>query len=738
MTAYKKSNSGYLPFIQKNEYEALYSTIQNRAKIDSSLKVIFGNERVHVNSLNLLTKEFGPNGESVYEPDNGDTRIRFFGRVATYFSTDGQHIRMESGTDNKGVEITFYGTGLNIIGWRNGGVNRNLTLKVDNNSASAFVYDQVGNSAALQQRNYKMNAVISVVSNLSLGWHTVLLTHAEATEIFIFGFEILNESSQITVKAGKAHGNGYEYELANDQLIDYKLGFDNVADLDVGTKGGRAVVYLDPATGVAKKRLTKVDATPAYLASANHSNEAPYRKINFREFGRNRGDDFSTLSTSASNRAFTLDDGVTTLIGKDVSQGSQDALRLRSASSYWSITFIGVGLDLVTEYDGLALNSLEFKIDGVTISTITSTLSVGKFITKVCSGLPYGTHTFSVNRTGFTEFDMYVTDFIIYQPKKPILPQGAIELATYNIMGNFTANTVAGAETLSSGVLRKISCLREGVFVNGSGGSTNWAFTSGVNADVGYFRLETDRTTNAVFQQVIFGTGFDFRFLSDGGAATNIEVRINGVLATAANFPSASFSTYGGPTFNSSTGILDQTGGATASAGFIVTGLDLQEHTVTFTRTAGGGTQFRVGALDIITPIHFPHITFGSLSLKDCRNFDSKKDVNKIVESFRSQIKFNLSAGSILNSSNIAQMLKTNTGEVFVYFDESYNVVANMYGMHNNDGGIDWDTGALFDTRNLGRAFQKLNTLTSAGGVVDATTVNANWIEKLQKDELEE
>jgi len=148
-----KSNSGFLPFIQKEKVTSPYTTIQNRAKVDSSLKAIFGNERIHVNSLNLLTKEFGPNGEAVYEPDNGDSRIRFFGDVQVAFTTDAQYIQLKSGTSIKGIEVTFYGTGLNILQWKNGGANRNLTLTVDGGTPTAFIYDATGNSSVLQQRN---------------------------------------------------------------------------------------------------------------------------------------------------------------------------------------------------------------------------------------------------------------------------------------------------------------------------------------------------------------------------------------------------------------------------------------------------------------------------------------------------------------------------------------------------------------------------------------------------------
>lgn len=59
--------------------DAPFTTIQNRAKVTRSLKAIAGVERVHCRGINLLEKEFGPNVERVFEPENKDARIRFVG-----------------------------------------------------------------------------------------------------------------------------------------------------------------------------------------------------------------------------------------------------------------------------------------------------------------------------------------------------------------------------------------------------------------------------------------------------------------------------------------------------------------------------------------------------------------------------------------------------------------------------------------------------------------------------------
>lgn len=882
MSAYKKLNSGFLPFVQKTMVTSPFTDIQNRAKVDASLKCIMGNERIHVNSLRKLAKESGPNGEPVFEPDNGDARVRFVGGWRSEFNSNGLWVNSEEINDY--VEVTFYGTGLNLVTQMDNSANPDWRATVDGGVEGANLY--IATSNILAGRNYKQNTILAITSGLSLEWHTVKIRNNENVSsdgLRLFGFEIINEASQITVKAGKAHGNGYEYELAADQLIDYKLGFANVADVDVGTKGGRVIVYLDPMDGTVKKALTKVDdqvtgnplapelvgngtfdtdltgwtnlaratwdasgrlyinatsgsgarqaeraittvigttytltfdfenvanvgdanaaaaliytganatgtelgkvtsgaasgtltlsfvaqTTTSYvflsledngdaayfdnvsvkeasfnflaLEDTDHSLEAPYRVINFREFGRNRGDDFSTLTGSNSTRAFTLDDGTTTLLGNSVSTvavGGHEGVDISTSGDSLALTFVGTGLDIVSVHNnsGNEPNPPVVYIDGVSIGQLGAT-GLGAGITQkdsICSGLPYGTHTVKIIQEGanLSAWSRFYMDFIVHQPKKSTLPEGAVEIGEYNIMADYIAIASSNNdinEEMSVGVLRKTSN-REAIY------SGTW-ITNGV-ADLN--KIDgfdvTAAANGAYVERYFFGTGFEWRaWAQTGGDTGDILVTLD----DSNDFTSFTTSTFGSDVgFVAATGVLDFTVSANGQRGLSVSGLSLEWHKVRFTKQSG--SRLHGGILEVITPIHTPHTTFGSRSIKDVRNFDSAKDVNKTSEEFKSQAKFNLSAASIYNSLNISQILRISAGEMFVWFEEPYSKVASLYGMHNNDGGVDWDSGSTFESIYLGKAYQKINTLTAAGGVVDATTINANWIETLEKDELEE
>lgn len=742
MTAYKKSNSGFLPFIQKEKVTSPYTDIQNRAKVDASLKTIMGIERVHVNSLNLLTKEVGPAGQQVYEPDNGDSRIRFVGRNITEFSTHGQYAalgaRIVNTDDSDYVEVTFYGTGLNGLMYLTADVH-NYWYKADG-GASVNLGNITGSSHVLGGRNYKNNGVVPIVSGLSLGWHTVKIweTGTDTTQFF-FGFEFLNESSQITVKAGKAHGNGYEYELASDQLIDYNLGFDNVLDANVGTRGGRVIVYMDPADGTIKKRLTKTDAAAAYLSSANHSNEAPYRKVNWREFGRNRGDDLSTLSgTTGSSRAFVIEDGTTTYLGTSIGQqvnNGVDCAIVAAGGIQHTFTFVGTGLDIAMSnlaYTGIAT----VYIDGVSVGTIDNTHASKITIVKIASGLPYGTHTFRLDNTslGGPVGGFGISDFIIYQPKKPTLPEGAIELADYNIMADFS-QTSQGLENVSNGVLRK-SSNREFIY-KGGGWSLQTDFTNNIGGI--YAR---SLSVSDICEVNFYGSGFDYRAASFVGSAI-IEIKVDDILLTAANFPSVSFSAVGGGfSFNSGTGILTTAGGSTVKGcSFSVTGLNLGKHKVEFRNT--NGATMVIEAVDVVTPIHSPNTTFGSLSMKDLRNFDSAKDVNKIVNILKptKNINYDLVNSRIKTSKSIAQVLRDVTGRAHIWFEESFSDDAWMRSgsayVSNQNAHPAYSAEPLLINAKR-KNYCRLVTVNSAGTAFDSQDTTVIFSGKEEKDELEE
>lgn len=633
-----------------------YSTIVGRAAIvdmSQDLKPRMGIERLPVQQIYQLQNEFGPNGEPVWATPNDTTgQIRFVGSWITNINVGGPYCQNLSTTDF--LEITFYGTGLNVL-HRFDATTPTYAYSVDGGSSTSYL--TVNPSAIISGRNYAANEVVPVVSGLSLGIHTVKLTFVTGNGNF-YGFEILNESSSVKVNPGAAYVGGQKLTLSAQSAF----AFNSVV---TGTKGGRVLVY-QKSDGTIAQVFQAVNTSQANLTSTDHTNEEAVRTYSIREFGAGRSDDFSGAAGAASNKAFTLDDGTTTLItsstaGYATSTEGVEILNM-GIGSFFTITFVGTGLDIVgSPTDVVGNNVGTVAIDGTTLGSQIISLGVGLLRTyKIVSGLPYGTHTVRVTRT--TEV-VRPSRFIVYQPKKPSLPTGAIELADYNVMATFAANSTAAADTISTGVLRK-DVTREVVYVEGSGGSQPWIFngTKYANGTAGSNEL-IDNNANCYAQYTFFGTGFDLRFFAAANRSASIQVSLNGLNATTTNFVSLTASGYGGGSFNTSTGIMAQNGTTNAAAGVVLSGLPLGVYTVKFLNNTAN-SYLSVSTLDIITPIHSVKsniyadlqntLPVGSQSISDNRKTTAIKDALPATKAWAEA--FGISSGPTTSSTSYVPM----------------------------------------------------------------------------------
>jgi hypothetical protein len=190
--------AGFDDFIIPSYETAPNTTIQNRAKVTRSLKAIAGVERIHVKGINRLQNEFGPNGEQVWEADNKDSRIRFVGGWLNSSATYGSYIP-SSASISDFLEITFYGTGLNLLVILNSS-GYNFVASVDGGVESSNLVP-AAYSGVIQARNYASNQVLNVSSGLTLGWHTIKIrNNTVSTGMAFHGFEILNQPRPIDLK----------------------------------------------------------------------------------------------------------------------------------------------------------------------------------------------------------------------------------------------------------------------------------------------------------------------------------------------------------------------------------------------------------------------------------------------------------------------------------------------------------------------------------------------------------
>ena len=602
------------PVVVLSKISAPFTTIVNRAKmvdLSNDLSVGMGVERIQVQSIMRVDGEIGPNNEPVFKPVNDKyDQIRFVGAWTSQNGTYGQAIT--SGTITDSIEITFYGTGLNLLTMVDS-ANRSISASVDGGSTSTVT---IQGASVLGNRNYSTNTVVSVTSGLTLGLHTVkLLNPVSVSNVtWVYGFEILNTASTLQIAAGTALIGGTAASLSAASTSTYNSGFESGT---LGTKGGRVLVYMKN-DGTVAKAVTPTNAASATLTSTDHSNEEVIRSYFWREFGAGRTDDFSTATGANDTRVFTLDDGTTSLVMSQTGvtpENGYDAL-FTNAGGVGRLTFVGTGLDLLI-VSSSSRTFTTMAIDGVALGTVTSTPTVPTLL-KIVSGLPYGTHTLSWTPPGGAGGPR-IANFIVYGPKKPSIPSGAMELADYNVLANYAAGSTTA---VSAGVIRKAGG-REAVY------SGTWI---AVALDLGFnCGLSIATATAASYvEYYFFGTGIEHSNFIGSNTAVNQTYAIDGSTNLSAYTTSVIAPAIGTVTFVAATGVLSGTAGATAGYGakVSITGLPLGLHRIRITQTSGNGVY--ADSFDIITPIHThknngPFIVQNTLSVGSSGINDSRK-----------------------------------------------------------------------------------------------------------------
>ena len=694
---FKKLNSGKFDeqYLGEPNVVAPFTSITNRAKIEANCKVVGPVERIVFNSLVPVINEVGPDSEPVFTNDKEDSRVRFIGvDWVSQFDNNAQFLF--NNTLGVSTEITFYGTGLNTLSFINES-ERGYQVKL--NGVSQPNVSVIG-SNILASRYTKTNVITNIVKGLPLDWYTVELTsHIE--DALFYGCEILNESSELSVLSGSVYKNGYEYILENNLTLPFKPAS------YVGTNGARVLTYINPSNGEVEQSFTPV-GTPAYIGASDHSNEAIKRKINYREFGRNRADDFSTLSGATSNRAFTLDDNETTLIGKNV-QGNSSGIDLMDASSFMTITFKGTGLD-VYYYANDNISIGKVFVDGV---------DVGNYIrngrVKICSGLPYGTHTVKFDNSIAIGGVGVIEEFIIYQTKKPSVPKECFILSDYNVMADFIPFSSSALTALGVGTVRKAS-LRELTMLDGS---TAWGISGPTplpDNSVSGWQVSTGGT-GSIAKISFYGEGFELRG-DNGPGWGSATVELDDTLITLANFPNLVHSVQGADIpYNDTTAVYDSdSAGVVRGAGLSISGLPLGFHTLKLTNISAEA--LTIDAIDIITPISSFNTSNGNNSLIDMRE--------QIVEEISTSLLFDSSAKKIRNSKNIAQLVNVATGVNLVYFDFPYgdNKFMAFATSTGNEGSI--------TTRTAN--YVAVTSGNSGGTLTDSTSHSLMFMGKTQKD----
>lgn len=588
-----------------------YSSITGRSAMKDLLQDMncrFGNNRLMLQQLIVLNKEVGSTGQPVYAVVNDKfNQIRFVGAGwTTTAGTNGMSLTTTSTTDF--VEVTFYGTNLNVLTSLSG--TRDFRARVDGGAEGGNLVGFTG-STFMDGRNYALNQSISAASSLTEGVHTVTIRNNTATGFTVYGFEtslVDSTPANIVTNVGYGYANSNQIQLLAQDKSSYTTSV-------TGSRGGRIVRYLNSG-GTVANAFQAVDASTLTLTNTDHTNEEVAQVFHFREFGANRTDDFSTIQ-SISNRAFTLNDGTSTLYVNNGVATTNTTDSIAYDTGVLTFTFVGTGLDISHITNNATSRTMGLTINGTSIGTFNVASNATASTIKLVSGLPYGTHTVQIfqNTNGTASW----LNFLVYQPKKPSVPSGAVELVDFNVLATFVANTTNTVFTRATGILRK-PITRENAFVG------TWTFGAIEGNNLCGWNIFTS-TNNDYVQIRFFGTGFDYRTV--GGASTyTATVEIDG----STNLSSFTTGSYGAiASFVAGTGVYTTSAGAGSFGnGVYVSGLTLGWHTVRVSKTSGAGSM-NPEAFDLITPTHsYSNVVYydrqntypiGSMSVADTRKF---------------------------------------------------------------------------------------------------------------------
>lgn len=594
------------------------SDIANRTSIvdpGANLMSSIGINRMMSHDLAIAPNEIGPAGQLVYKFSNDKfDHIRFVGSWSLIQNDQGRSASTITVDDY--MEVVFYGTGLNILVYQGSGTG-DFRTSIDGGAESANQY--TANSTVLDARNYGKNTIVNIASGLTEGVHTakIRVGATSSNGLRVFGLEVLNQSSAIKVGSGSAIKGVNKNILGVLSSVSYNSDFESGT---LGIRGANVVLYIKE-DGTIGKALTPTNASAAYLSSSDHTNEEIIRSYGFREFGASRSDDFS-LDFGAGTRSFTLDDGTTTLVALNgQSVIVTNALNVNTSNDYITLTFVGTGLDIDWATDATT-RAFDVYVDSSLQGTITKTGSSPREIAKICSGLPYGTHTVRFLRT-VAAASPGIFNFIVYGPKKPSIPENAVELCQYYLVADYDGTTVTGTtiitnlQTPNGSILKSPS--REYAYVG-----ANWTINQDTNLPGGHY-VGTATNNGQTMTYTFFGTGACIHMYGSSGGTYDFSVTIDGAL-NATLTGRSNITNLGGGSYRMATG-------SQLPGRLDISNLSLGLHTIIIQRTAGAGN-FQVAGFFIITPVHSPafnlpinlqnKLTVGNDSLADSRQWNEK------------------------------------------------------------------------------------------------------------------
>lgn len=588
------------------------SEINKRADIVDMSKLpapYMGVERIRINRIEEATGETAADGSRVFKcPQDPYDRIRMTGDRTQVFD-DGNGKRPIPGLNNINdfIEITFYGTGVNILYGAIAG-NKDWRVSVDGGPESGDI-TAVASDNLLNGRNYSANTVLVAASGLSMGLHTVKIrdNFGGGDPLDFSGLEIVCDVPDIKIPASSLVAGGQKHDIVETDLSLTSFAVEEGTD---NGQGGRVSIYLDPADSTVKQAIRWSDAQQTF-AGTDHSGEEVMRKYAHNQFGRARADDWSRMEAAFVDRGFAIEDASFQLVGKSIREQTSRVIGAQynttTAGHGWSFTFYGTGVDVIVSSDNSSRQFDELHLDGSVLATDVTISQDDWKVLRVASGLDFGMHCVSVQADGASPAldSPRLLGFIVYGTKKPELPEGAVELGSYFKTADYSAAPASATnEDIPHHSTGSITyCSNRETTYNGTG----WTH-SGISSSANEGLIRTwSNVTNDFSENHYFGTGVDYHFYQSAVYGHG-ELLIDGLVANTTNYPGLIVDDPAG-IFNSSTGIVDSYNAISRKVNLGIRGLPLGFHTyrlrVTGTKNASSGgffvSYYSAGA---ITPMH--------------------------------------------------------------------------------------------------------------------------------------
>ena len=167
-------------------------------------------------------------------------------------------------------------------------------------------------------------------------------------------------------------------------------------------------------------------------------------------------------------------------------------------------------------------DSLTYTLDGVALTTYSSSNATHPKFINLAQNLPYGTHILKVSRAGLSNVHPYWKEFTFHQPKKPPIPENAVVLADYMLMADFVSATTHGMEIISKGV-RFVNASRDFF----SDGNAAWTLQHHPDQSTGGLRQYQNGSSKSI-ELPFFGSGMGFRYHAHSDRVANGTFKVDG------------------------------------------------------------------------------------------------------------------------------------------------------------------------------------------------------------------